>query len=238
MRSFLLFFLLALPLGHVYGQDSLLVADEDDSAAFTPHNFMEIYYGPASVSHAVYTPDGVFMSKNQRRLSAFTVGAGFHRQETKHFSYRIDAEVSFMALAEKRLATGTSVGNGVTIDSTDYQGNYGNANLSLMAGWSLYAGKKLAIGFFGGCSPQLKLQEQVNYAWHYSNGNVHGDGNSYRKKMDTWNADVRAAFFIEAGGSKTKFFICPLYRYELFNTFRGISMKHASSFSLQLGWEF
>lgn len=230
---------LLLPFAPAAAQDTLAaVEDSTDTAVFIPHHFMEIYMGPSHVNHAVFTPDGVFNSQNDRLFRAFTVGVGFHRQQTKRFSYRIGAEFHAMELATKRLYAGRPAGNGSFIDSVDYTGIYKQANFPVMAGWSIIVRKKMAIGFSGGFSPQVKVDEHVPYMWHYTNGGGHGNSNAFRKGKDRMNADVRAVFFIEAGGPKTKVLITPYYRYELFSTFRGVNTPHVTSFGVNAGCMF
>jgi hypothetical protein len=190
---------------------------ESDTAEFR-RDYMHIYYSWDSDYRPVFTEDGVFDAyqynwKNGVTRS-YTFAMGWTHFFTPNFSGSVGAEVKFISVRTDSIYLANDPENPII-----HSGSTHYINLPFCARYSF--GKKIRIGGYGGTALKLKV-----------------DDSGPMRNIDRFNMDVRAGVFAEYNFKRMRLRIMPVYRIDLFDTYKWAKWKHASSKGLVLEIEF
>lgn len=214
---------------------------DEDSVFFTPKSRMELWLSTDRSYHAVYTPDGLL---NATPVAGFgknvSLGVGMAREMTQRMTTTIMVEGSStqMVTAETVWYDSSAYPGTHVLATSYYNYHYIALDLSANIRFAAIVAGKFRAGLTAGLAPRVRFVESTDRFCFYSNGSA-GNENvfSYEYKEHPLNLDVRGGLFLEYG-TRSRIYLSPVARYELFNSYKEVKTKHAYSAGLALGCDF
>ncbi len=236
MKKVFHFLLLLSPAAYAQSASDLTDSIPESDTLNYRKNYIHCYYSVDHESRSMYTDHGIQDGRQGPLVSSWTLGIGWTGDITRHITLSAGIEYSF-----KTVITDTIELNDPIERSVHYRNEVSYANIPLTIHYMV--GNKFRIGILAGTALKYKLLESGHsFRWHNDGSGTSeppaGHTNFPLRRSSRLNQDIRVGAIFEYNFKNSRIRLLPVYRFDLFNTYKQIEVKKATNFGLQVEYNF
>jgi hypothetical protein len=219
--------------------DSIINSANQRDSVFTPEHYFYFNYFVDSHYRPVYSKYGVFDAAQTKieipYMYSYSISFGLLKQVREHIALDMAFSVSRLNVESETRYFDYDLIQPNTLQLRQICFTNDFTYITIPIGVSYTVGKKYQLGIYNGIASKFNGKEGVSVADnYYPGGGYFPEG---RNKQKEYLIDGNAKFNLEYRvgmilGYKAERFIVqlmPIYRIDIFNTFRGVKWKHAQS---------